>query len=73
MLHINAMAAPVRRVAGISERWFSVPSSILAIWGTANPIKAIGPQKAVVMAVRMPVTTNSQLRTRWVLIPRFSA
>lgn len=32
-----------------------------------------GPQKAVVMAVNKPVTINNRLRTRIVLIPKFSA
>ena len=60
-------------VAGSRVRWLSVPSSSRVMCGTASPIKATGPQKAVVMAVRMPVTINSQLRVRTMLMPRFSA
>src|SRR3712207_7314098 len=44
-----------------------------ATWGTARPMKATGPQKAVTTAVRKPVTTSNQLRTRLTLKPKFSA
>ena len=43
------------------------------MWGTASPIKATGPQKAVVIAVSRPVTISSQLRTRMMFTPKFSA
>lgn len=36
-------------------------------------MKAIGPQNAVVIAVNIPVTNSNKLRTRMVLIPKFSA
>ena len=73
ILHNNDMAAPVRIVPGIKYRWLSVLRNILAICGTASPIKAIGPQYAVVTAVSRPVTINRQLRSLIVFIPRFSA
>ena len=72
-LQSNATAAPVRIVAGKSQWWLSVHSNKRAICGTANPIKAPVPQKAVVIAVRIPVTTSRKLRVRCVLMPRFSA
>ena len=56
----SATAAPVRMVAGNSFWWFSVPSIMRAICGTASPIKAIGQQKAVVMAASSPVTKSSR-------------
>ena len=43
------------------------------MWGTASPIKAIGPQNAVVTAVSKPVLINNTTRTRRTLIPRFPA
>ncbi len=45
----------------------------LAICGTANPMKAIGPQNAVVTAVRIPVAISRRLRTLRMFIPRLSA
>ena len=55
-----AVAAPVRMVAGKRFLWFSVPRIRRAMCGTANPIKATGPQKAVVMAASRPVTKSSR-------------
>ena len=72
-LQRRATAPPLRMVTGSSEWWLDVPSSMRATWGTARPMKATGPQKAVVMAVSRPVTTSSQLRTRRMFTPRFSA
>jgi len=47
--------------------------AIDTICGTANPIKAIGPQKAVVIAVSIPVAINNRLRVSRTFTPRFSA
>ena len=44
-----------------------------AMWGTARPMKATGPQKAVAEAVSTPVTASSCVRRRRVATPRFSA
>ena len=57
-LHNKATVLPVRIVIGNRELWFSVPKISHATWGTAKPIKAMGPQKAVVIAVSKPVITN---------------
>ena len=59
-------------VAGNSWRWFSVDGISRAICGTANPMKAIGPQNAVVTAVSKPVTTAASC-ARVSCSPRFSA
>ena len=72
-LHNRATAPPSNKVTGIRELWFEVPSIKRAICGTANPIKAIGPQKAVVIAVSIPVAINNRLRVSRTFTPRFSA
>ena len=72
-LHINAKFAPMSMVAGIRTRWYEVPSDRRAKCGTANPMNEMGPQKAVVVAVSSPVTSNSICRTLPILMPRFSA
>lgn len=70
-LQSRAMAPPVSMVTGSRELWLEVPSMRRAMCGTASPIKEIGPQKAVVVAVSNPVATSSRLRVRRMLIPRF--
>ena len=72
-LHRSVNAAPVRSVTGSSRRWSEVERMRRAMWGTARPMKAMGPQKAVEVAVRIPVVKSSRLRVRGILIPRFSA
>ena len=52
-LQSRAMAPPVSMVTGSRELWLEVPSMRRAMCGTASPIKEIGPQKAVVVAVRL--------------------
>ena len=64
---------PLKMVEGMRWRWLSVASSMRDMCGTASPMKAMGPQKAVAEAVRSPVTTSSWLRRRMVFTPRFSA
>ena len=56
--HNKATNAPMTMVAGSKRRWLSVVKRRRAKWGTAKPMKAIGPQKAVVTAVRSPVSSN---------------
>lgn len=53
-LQSRAMAPPVSMVTGSRELWLEVPSMRRAMCGTASPIKEIGPQKAVVVAVSNP-------------------
>ena len=53
--------APMTQTAGISTLWSLVPKRILERCGTAIPMKAIGPQKAVMTPVRravMPIKIN---------------
>ena len=63
-LQSRAMAPPVSMVTGSRELWLEVPSMRRAMCGTASPIKEIGPQKAVVVAVSNPVATSSRLRRK---------
>lgn len=72
-LQVRATALPVRMVMGMRELWFDVPENSRAMCGTASPMNAMGPQKAVVAAVRMPVDKNIKLRTFRMFIPKFSA
>ena len=73
ILQARAMQAPERAVAGTSTRWSEVPSSSRAIWGTARPMKDIGPQKAVTTAVIRPVQTSTWIRATRTLTPRLAA
>ena len=57
-LHSRATAEPMSAVHGISNAWLSVFRSIRVICGTVSPIKATGPQYAVVTAACMPVTRS---------------
>ena len=43
-LHSKATAAPSMMTAGRSRRWLSVCVTRRAMWGTASPMKAMGPQ-----------------------------
>lgn len=72
-VHKRAITVPLNIVIGIRALWFDELSNSLAICGTTSPRKPIGPQKAVVTAVRMPVMSNSLLRVDLIFIPRFSA
>ena len=51
----------------------AVPSKRRAIWGTAKPTKAMGPQKAVEVAVSKPVVNNNKVRVRETLMPKLAA
>ena len=72
-LQSKAMALPVSMVRGISELWLEVPSISRAICGTASPMKEMGPQNAVVMAVKIPTAMSNKLRVSLMLMPKFSA
>ena len=56
----SATAMPHSIVHGNSHLWSSLESSRRAMWGTARPMKAIGPQNAVATAVSHPVMTSSR-------------
>ena len=72
-LQNKATAEPIRIVVGMIIRWSSDLIIILAMCGTISPIKDMGPQKAVTIAVRSPVMTNKRFLITFMLIPRFSA
>ena len=72
-LHNKAIAAPISIVAGSSILWSASLVTSLAMCGTANPMNATGPQKAVVMAVRIPVESKINIRVDCMLMPKFIA
>ena len=69
ILHNRAIQEPASIVTGTSILWLDEPSISLAICGTASPMKEIGPQKAVVVAVSNPVQNRMAIRVRLILIP----
>ena len=72
-MQTRARFAPISIVAGMSVLCQAVPSVSRAKCGTASPMKAIGPQKAVVVAVSRPVTSKSICLTLPILMPCFLA
>lgn len=72
-LHRRATKPPVIMVQGMRDDWLSVCKSSRAMWGTASPINATGPQYAVVTAVCMPVSKSKSMRVCWAFIPRLAA
>lgn len=50
-----------------------LPRTSLDIWGTASPIKEIGPQKAVAVAVKTPVQTKIEILAGLIFTPKFAA
>ena len=72
ILHRSRYAGPCKQ--GNWQQLFVVGCSEAgAQCGTARPIKEIGPQKAVVAAVRMPVQRSMAIRTLLTRTPRFAA
>ncbi len=69
----SMMIPPAIIVPGIRMPWSDVLKSILAIWGTAMPIKPIGPQKAVTLPARMLVPGNITQRAPLILRPLLPA
>ena len=53
--HINIKMAPYASTAGTKTLWSVVLKIYLVKWGTAKPIKAIGPAKAVMPPANNPV------------------
>ena len=72
-LHSKAIAAPISIVAGNNILWSASLVISLAICGTANPMNDTGPQKAVVMAVKIPVESKINFRVDCMLMPKFIA
>ncbi len=55
---INMIMAPEIATAGSNVLWFEVLNTNLVKCGTANPTKAIGPEKAVITPVSKLVATK---------------
>lgn len=72
-LHSKQMAAPVSIVVGNSIVWSDVFVSNRAMCGTASPTNDMGPQKAVLAAVSMPVAVSNSSRVRLISTPKFTA
>ena len=72
-LQIKATIAPRRIVVGMINRKSSVRNNRRDRCGTAKPIKAIGPQKAVDKAAITPVSNKIIVRKRFMFTPKFSA
>ena len=73
MLHSNKTIAPHNMVTGSRVLWLLLRNSSRAMWGTDKPIKVMGPQKAVVVAVSSPVAKSNRFLVKEILTPRFSA
>ena len=70
---IKSKAAPSRMTMGVSSRWLAVLKSILPMCGTANPIKAIGPQNAVTVPANRLVLIMIKVLDRWRFKPEETA
>ena len=73
MSESRATSAPITNTAGRSLRWSAVRNNMRDTWGTAKPIKEMGPQSAVTTAVSRPVNINNRVRTRFTFTPRLVA
>ena len=72
-LQNRAKSMPRKAVAGMSSLWSLLRNRNRAICGTAKPKKAMGPQNAVMMAVRKPETKMMSILLLRMFTPRFSA
>ena len=72
-LQNKAKSMPMKAVAGISSLWSLLLKRKRAMCGTAKPKKAIGPQNAVMSAVRKPEANMMSILLRLMFTPRFSA
>ena len=66
---ISSKLDPTNAVAATVVRWFEVWNKPRAIWGTATPTKAIGPQKAVIPPAKRQVAITIILRVLSILTP----
>lgn len=73
ILQTRATAPPINIVVGNNDLWLDVPKSKRVICGTANPIKAMGPQYAQVIAVKSPAQSRSSHRVNLIFTPKFAA
>lgn len=65
--------APNKETAGINTLWLEVLNINLVTCGTAMPINAMGPQKAVITPVNKLVIINIRFLLFLVLIPKLFA
>lgn len=72
-LQKSAIAEPKRIVAGSNNCRLDFFKVIRATCGTINPIKLIGPQKAVIVAIKKPVIRRIRTRIFFMLIPKLIA
>ena len=72
-LQNKAKSMPMKAVAGMSNLWLLLLKRKRAICGTAKPKKAMGPQNAVMRAVRKPEAKMISMLLRLMFTPRFSA
>ena len=72
-LQNKAKSMPMKAVAGMSSLWSLLLKRKRAICGTAKPKKAMGPQNAVIRAVRKPEAKMMSILLRLMFTPRFSA
>ncbi len=70
---INSTIAPIIADEGINILWLDVENNIFAICGTAKPINAIGPEKAVITPVNKLVINIIIFLLFLILIPRLFA
>ncbi len=67
------MMLPHKKTAGIIKRWSAVAMNCRTICGTARPIKAIGPVKAVMLPAKILVAITSIKVVRFIETPMLSA
>ena len=70
---ISIMMAPFIATAGIKVLWFEVVNNNFAMCGTAKPINAIGPAKAVMTPVKILVAIKVIFLVFFTLIPKLLA
>ena len=70
---ISNTIPPMIAEAGTNILWLDVENNIFEICGTAKPIKAIGPEKAVMTPVNKLVITKTIFLLFLMLIPKHFA
>ena len=66
---ISIIIAPLMATAGNNILWLEVLKSSFVKCGTAKPIKAIGPEKAVITPVNILVEIKVKFRVSFTLTP----
>ena len=70
---ISIIIEPLIATAGNKILWFDVLKSSLVKCGTANPIKAIGPENAVITPVNKLVDISVKFLVRLTFTPKLFA